>query len=257
MLHRIHLRNLSIFALPLAAACGTELSEDDADDIASSVAALTAEAGGETEGFSDLAQLTRGVRPAGMNGRSGRFSGRRGELEYLYSAQCQDETGAAQAECNADSDRAEISVSWSGAWSNPRHTANMSRAAEWVLEDIQSGTAQLTGTGTVAFDHEFAALRRQATRSYHLEASGVYDVQVDVETRRPVGGTIVYTVHAERHRDTQGRDVEATRDATVEVTFGADGVATIQIDGAYEYEVTLADGTVRQGSGSKSRTITR
>ncbi len=90
---------------------------------------------------------------------------------------------------------------------------------------------------------------RDITRTLHLSYDAEYDgVQIDTETRQAVGGSIRYAVEGERF--VQGgsaeKDIEFSVDA--EVTFQADGTATLVLDGSHSYTIHVATGLIVSAS---------
>lgn len=238
---------LSLVTLVLAAACNSGPTDEDYDDVAASVGALTAnDSGGDVGSMDDAVVAAQGDSPDGLTASgSGGFSGARGGLEYEYALTCSDEAGTVLDVCDDTTDTAHLTVSWSGELDLPRYQASIAREGDWTLSGLQSDTVQLDGTGSFDVDSSFTALYRDVTRTLRLAYDAEYQaVQFSKATRRPVGGTATFGVHVERTRSRGARDVEAEFDIDAVLTFAADGTAHLELDGERSYVVDVEDGSV-------------
>ncbi|HWN71779.1 MAG TPA: hypothetical protein VNM90_29275 [Haliangium sp.] len=248
------LLSASLISFTLAAgACAqqSELSNEDYDDVAMGVGTLVATpgGGGEAGAMSDATTVASEGQAGLIDGSGAIEIVVRAGLSYEYRADCFDAAGAEQDACGEATDRADVSVSWTGELDTARYDATVMRVGEWSISGLQSATATLTGSGSFEVDSEFQAMYRDVTRSLHLSYDAEYDsVQIDTETRQAVGGTIHYAVRGERfvQRGSAEKDVELSVDA--EVTFHADGTATLVLDGSRSYSIDIATGTVVSAS---------
>lgn len=222
------------------------MSDEDYDDVATATAQLIADDGGEVDGMTDAVDTSTGQTPPGLTRASaGQWTGQRGDLSYSYELTCEDAAGQAQTECGPTTDRARLVVAWGGEVETDRRYASLDRTGAWTLSDLTEDIVSLNGTGRFAVDSEFEALSRPVMRSLSFDYSANYaNVQYDRRIRRPVGGSIAYTVSAERTATRRFSEVESSFEAEVDVTFLPDDVARIEIDGERTYLVTLDDGTV-------------
>jgi hypothetical protein len=231
----------------LAVACSSGPSDEDYDDVAASVGALTAnDSGGEVGSMDDSVVAAEGGSPDGLTASgSGSYQGTRLGLEYQYDLTCLDASGQTLASCGENTDTAHVTVAWSGDLTLPRYSASISRAGDWTLAGLQSDVAQFDGHGTFTVDSSFQAIYRDVTRTFHLDYDAQYDaVRYRMASRAFEGGQITYQVHAERTRSGSRRDAEATFDIEAVITFASDGTATLTLDGDRTYQVDLASGAV-------------
>jgi hypothetical protein len=239
--------SLPICSVILLTACGAQPTNEDYDDIATSVGALvSADAGGEGEAASDAVMIATGELPAGLtNSGSGTISGRRGSLDYSFELTCTDASAQTMDACSDLTDEARLVLHWEGEIDTARWNATFLRDGDWTLRDIQSGTATLDGNGKLDVDAEFAAIYRPVTKSFRLDYDATYEgVKIRVSDRALVGGRAVYEIHAERTVERRGRTGDGTLDVLAEVTFNEDETATVVLDGVRTYRAELATGTV-------------
>lgn len=236
------------FAVFGVAACGDQPTAEDYDDIATSVGAVLADdSGSEVEAAADAVDAAQGALPSGMTRQAGgHLVGRRGDLEYDYAITCEDAAGQTRAQCEAGvTDRARIEIAWVGQVQTARRTATLERAGDWALTGLTSEVATLDGTGRFDVSSEFAALRRPVTRTFTFDYDATYTgVRIRMQDRLPIGGAALYRIHAERTASRRFSDVERVFDVTADVQFGADGHATVVLDGLRTYDVDLATGAV-------------
>lgn len=132
-------------------------------------------------------------------------------------------------------------VERSGQLELPRFSGSVEREGAWTVIGLQGDTARLEGAGSFHLD---AVVRPVSgpERSYELDYSAEYDgVLIRVDDRLIVGGTASYEVSAERMI---GEDVEARFSMEAEVSFAADGSATLVLDGTHSHRVDTRTGVV-------------
>ena len=236
-------------ALATVVACGSEAppTAEEYDDVATSIAAAVADgSAGEMEAVEDSLDAAQGEVPPGLTREGqGAVVGRRGGLDYDFSVACLDAGGASQEMCDATTDQAELALRWRGEVDTARYDATVVRTADWRLTGLQSDFAELNGAGTFAHRSEFIALFRSEMRTYRFDYDAAYDaVQIRTSDGRPVGGTVRYSVQAERTASSQFREVERTFNVTAEVIFRDDLSALVEIDGQRTYQVDVTTGDV-------------
>ena len=246
--HRIFVSSIGSALLMLAACGAEEPSAQDYDDLATSVGALVAEGpGSEMEAVEDTMDVAEGGVPGELTRSAlGSVLGRRGSLDYNFEVTCRDAAGATLEACDATTDQADLVLSWNGEVDSTRYDASVTRIGNWQWTGLQSDLAELNGTGTYDATSEFIALFRNETRFYRLDADAVYEaVMVRTSDRRPVGGTIRYTIHAERTDSRGSESIEGEFDVTAVVTFQGDASARVEFDGGRTYAIDLSSGEIQ------------
>ncbi len=235
----------------LTAACTsttTHATSNDYDDVAQALsgAVATTDHGGEAGSFYDAAQISVGTPPLGLAiDASGKFAGKHANLSYAYKTTCADASGASLPACGLTTDSSTVEVTWSGNLMTPNLTASIDHQASLRLTGLHSGTVTVSGDGNFEVDSHFSSAWRQIERTYHLGYSARYDaVQLHGLPLLAVGGTIHYTVDAERKTSSDAKKTEAAFriDATIE--FAGDGSAKITLDDTHHYTVDMASGAV-------------
>jgi len=112
--------------------------------------------------------------------------------------------------------------------------------------------ATIEGAWADTLDSRFTALQAAVTRTFYARvltvANGV-TVQKSWVQGYPNGGTIVWTIHAERTRDGNRADVEKTLDAVVTLTFNGTRYPGVTVNGTWSYTLDLDTGLIaRSGS---------
>lgn len=228
-------------SMPLAlVACGSdEPTEEDYDDVATAVAPLVVGDNGDTASMDDAFSASTGDLAPGLT-RSGEGSvrGTRGGVSYSYDVSCLDAAGNVQASCSSETDTASVSVAWDGGFNTLRYDTSVSRTGSWTLTGITGATAVLDGEGTFEVDSEFQSLDGNRMRTYKLSYAAEYEgVLIDTATRQAAGGRAFFEIAADRTASNRFRDVEASFDIEADLTFNADGSATLILDGERTYEL--------------------
>jgi hypothetical protein len=126
-------------------------------------------------------------------------------------------------------------------------TAQVERTGDWKLTRLQSGTAELSGDGTFDVSLELKSIFRDATRSYALKYSANYDqLQLSAALPNVRGGSIAYSVDAERMAAGTLRDGDAKFHIDATLAFAADGGASLSLDGKYHYAIDTTTGDVQK-----------
>jgi hypothetical protein len=217
----------------------------DYDDVAQSLGALVAtpSGGGEVGSFFEAESLARGVTPTGLTlDGQGSYSGVNGGLTYTYSVSCTDASGNTLPQCGPTTNDAVVSVSWSGTATTSDFSATVSRSGKWTLSGIQSGTATFGGSGSFTYSAQFTSVEASANLSFMATAS-YQNVTFDETSPRVTGGTIDYTVDASASASDGSASDSGSFTIDAVVTFGAEGSASLTLDGSQTYTVS-ATGTV-------------
>ncbi len=246
----MHRLGTAILLTASVVACGDGATEADYDDVAAATAALIADDGGEIEGMEDVTDIAIGRPPLryALN-NAGVYTGVRSGIgfsfDYSFELTCSDANGEVQEVCDENTEQANAVLSWSGELDTARRYANLERSGNWTLSSLTSSVVEFNGTGTFSQDSEFEALDRPVSRTYMFDYSAQYNnVEFDRTMRRPVGGTIQYRVDAARTESRRFRDIDASFQVEVNVTFQPDGTAELVLDGDRRYVVTLSNGEV-------------
>lgn len=241
--------NCILAAAWLAGCSGKDqATEADYDDVAQALTAVvtTDNGGGEVGAMSDSVDIALGAGDLSITASAaGKFKSSHLGLEYDYAISCKDSAGAQLDKCNRDTDSAEVKVDWSGDLGLPHLTASVDRSGSWQLAKVQSGNAVLNGDSDFNLDAKLESLFRDATRSYHVGYNAKYsDVALDLAARKIKGGTVQYEIAAERKATGTRRDSEAEFEMKGELTFAADGTATLTLDKNFRYTIDTATGVM-------------
>lgn len=232
------------------AACGSAPTEEEYDDVATSMSGILADgAASETEAVDDAATAAQGQLPAAMTrAGQGNLQGRRGTVDYNFTLTCSDAAGAVLQACEG-ADSAHLVLDWSGQVETARRSATLERHGDWTLTGLTTAEATLNGTGSLHVEGTFQALARAEMRSYVFDYQAEYqDVLVNRAERRIVGGNATYTISADRTAQGALRNKERHFDVVAEVTFLGDGQAQVVLDGERSYTVDLKNGAVSKNA---------
>ena len=218
------------------------------DDVAQALTAVitTDNGGGEVGAMSDSVNIAIGAGDLSIQASAaGHFKSSHLGLDYDYAISCKDEAGTALAKCSRDTDSADVTVKWSGDLGLPHLTASVDRNGDWQLSKLQSGTAVLSGDSDFDLDVKLESLFRDVTRSYHVGYSAKYtNVALDLAKKKIQGGTVHYSIDAERKATGPRRESEAEFTMDGELTFAADGTATLTLDKNFKYTLDTATGVM-------------
>ena len=239
-----------ILAAASLAGCSSQdqATEADYDDVAQALTAVvtTDNGGGEVGAMSDSVSIALGAGDLSIQASAaGRFKSSHLGLEYDYAISCKDAAGAALQQCTRDTDTADVKVEWSGDLGLPHLTASVDRNGSWQLAKIQSGSARLNGDSDFDLDVKLESLFRDVTRSYHVGYNAKYsDIVLDLAARRIQSGSVRYSIDAERKATGPRRESEAEFNMDGELTFAADGTATLTLDRNFKYKLDTATGVM-------------
>jgi hypothetical protein len=237
----------SVLALAMTG-CGEKSdqpTQQDYNDVASSVGALVAGGGGELASIEDSVGTATGEIPFGFTSNgSGQIEGERGGLRFLYEVSCTDADGVTMAACDSTTDSASLLVEWSGNYEGDFWQFEISRTGEWSVTGLQSDVAVFSGEGTFDVSSASQSLDGQRSRSFELSYAGSYDIHWDIAAQRVIEGSIAYDVHAERHADGPAAEADAVFDIDAEITFDGTGAARLVLDGSHSYDLDLTTGVV-------------
>lgn len=237
----------SVLALAVTG-CGQksdEPTQQDYNDVASSVGAMVAGGGGELASIEDSVGTATGEIPFGFSSNgSGQIEGERGGLSFLYEVACTDADGVTMAACDSTTDSASLLVEWGGSYAGDFWQFEISRTGEWSVTGLQSDVAVFSGEGTFDVSSASQSLDGQRSRSFELSYAGSYDISWDIAEQRVIEGAITYDVHAERHADGPAAEADAVFDIDAEITFDGTGTARLVLDGSQSYDLNLTTGAV-------------
>lgn len=219
-------------------------TQQDLDETAQVVGALmAADKGG------DMATIRSGVISADANGAGGfaidaqgLFRGQHLGISYDVEVDCYDPSGSPLSCGAGQTASADLVASWSGALHVGGLDIESALSGDWVLDTIDQSTAVIDGDASAVLD--LSLTQGKSTRSLHLALSASYRaVEFAMDSHRPVGGRVVYTLDLERRAsDAQGTRV-AKLAADAVVTLKDDGTATLELSGS-RYTVHLDSGVV-------------
>jgi hypothetical protein len=245
-------RNIMLVPLLWAFACGgssssNAVTQDEYDDVAQAVGSTAAPGGGggEVGSMSDSAALAAGNMPAGFAVNvSGHVTGTHLGLSFDYQLTCSNLTGQLLTVCDPTTDRAEVSLAWSGMLDSTNVQASIERTGDWTLTGLQSGTPTFNGQGTFTFDIAVQSIFRTASATYHLDYAADYNAIGINAQHQPVSGTITYSIAAEHMVTSGGSTSTRTFDLDAVVTFHSNGTATIVLDATHSYNLNVSTGAV-------------
>ncbi|MEO1230153.1 MAG: hypothetical protein AAFZ18_14720 [Myxococcota bacterium] len=242
-----------LLAFGLAAAsfsaCAQEPSDEDYNDIASAIGALTADgSGAETDMLEDVADLASGVASGLTESAGGMWTGTRGGVRFAYAVECRDSEGAVLVRCEG-ARSASVRSEVEGNVTTARRDGSFRTTRDWDLTGIGTGKVTFNAEGTLSSQAQFMALIRPEMRSWMLEASVEHvDVVWDASVDQIASGTILWEISAERERTTRNRSVETSLRASGELIFLGNRAAQLTLDGTRVYSVDLIGGTVTSDS---------
>ena len=225
-----------------------QLSAAEYDEVAQSLggAVVMSSGGGELGAVSDSVAIALGDVPLGFRvSGSGQIEGQHGGLEYRYQVTCRDAAGQELPACNDTTDRAGVTVAWSGQLELPRFRIASERNGAWTLSELQSETAAFAGTSDFHVNVATEPHQGPALRTYDLSYTAEYEgIEVDVAAGRITAGRAHLAVAAERTQTGNGQDQELTFEVDAVLTFDGDNTATLVIDGTHTFEIDLNSGRV-------------
>lgn len=231
--------------------CEQQPTDEEYNDVAVAVGALVANnSGGEVGSMSDCAALAQGQTPEGLTIETGgAVVGLRTGLEYAYGVTCLDSSGATQELCDATTDSAQLTVSWTGeldlsALGAVGYTYTIDRQGDWTLSGLQTGETELNGQGSFDVVSRYAALLGMVSEEFNLSYSASYNAVLIDDLGVLRGGQIVYDVQVHAESGTWISSSETDLSMQAVVTFDADGQATLEMDGHRGYDLDLLTGSV-------------
>jgi hypothetical protein len=230
------MRPLPYGILALVSACAAEPSrqptQEDYENVARSLGAATAHAGGEIAAMRQAIALVRDHDVLGFTRTGdGRFVGQMSGLDYQYAIACADAGGARNAPCGRAPSGATVDATWSGTTELPQISLDVVHDARWQLTRMAGPIAHVDGTGHLDYmTRSFGAFQRYAyDATYHVVVNDV----------RAIGGEIRFAITGD-HTGAQDRSFEMT----AEVAFAPDDTASLVLDGTRRYQIMLATGEV-------------
>jgi hypothetical protein len=240
--------------LVAATACGGssstsdhQVTREEYDDVAQHVGSttVTASGGGEVGSMTDAVKLSIGQMPAGLSlDIHGHINGNRLGLTYDYAVACSDAQGNKQLQCGDQTDRADVTIAWSGELVIPNLSTMIDRHGAWQLTGLTTGQAHLNGDGNFTFDSDVKSIFHPGESKYHLSYDATYEDVVIDKSNGPLSGSIHYTIAANHSETTGQSQSQASFDVDAELTFTGNGKATLVLDGDQKYTVDLSTGAV-------------
>jgi hypothetical protein len=227
---------------------GTGMSQQNADDFAvQAVAALDVVAGDVEMAFTTTPPTTssESIRPGPVRALWDTTFTKNG-LSYTASRTLYDDTDAELPTWSASVARVHWTSTANGTLIGLQDTASVTHQAVLDVRGVQDGqdTLKFDGGCIDTLQNRFRSMDGTRTR-YFLWASLVDIASVRFlkstiqSDGRPIGGTVTFTVSADRLRSNDRADVEAHIDATVVIVFNDDGTADITVDATHSYRWNL------------------
>jgi len=202
-------------------------SQGEYDDLALSIGSTVAmpNGGGELGALGDVVAIAHGALPAGfVKGDDGVISGTHTGIDYSYRVTCDG------AQCDAE-------VAWNGSLQLPTTGMSFDRSGPWQLT-LGSDGATANGSAKLTYESTITNIDRGYTNTYALTYDGTYDGV------SPTTGALHYAIGVERHQTATNTKEVTHYDVDADLAMNGDGTATMTLDGAHVYEVTLATASV-------------
>ena len=222
--------------------------QQDYNDVAASIAAnLSA---GDLPSMVDAVNMAYGRMPAGytitqktdsLGTTFDLVAGARGGVTVQYKLYCRDGADAPTT-CNGAENHAHVKPVYAGSITGSAMTIDsIQRAAAWIVKDVTLPAARLGGSGTDAFSSHLA------TGDYQLMAMDTLKNALFDPTApsTPTAGTLDLTINIQRTRTT-ATPPDRSFAVTAHVQFTGPDAATLTLDGAQNYMLTVSSGAVTQ-----------
>ncbi|MFO0750147.1 MAG: hypothetical protein U1F43_31425 [Myxococcota bacterium] len=219
------------------------MTAEDYDQVATTMGALVAdESRGEPNAFGGAVELAHGIVPASFQISGNVVIGNLLGLDYNFSVACRD-ASSAEVACGDQATSATVAVSWSGSWTSTHADASSDFDGHWSLTGLDQDLVTLDGSAdasaSIAAHHEGSA-----DTTWDLDYTATYDhVGIDADSRRAVSGSVSYALEIERGYPAQSGTVQRHFSVDGEVSFQADGTATLVLDNDQVYRMKR-DGSV-------------
>lgn len=152
-------------------------------------------------------------------------------------------------------DPAAVRLRWTsrayGTYEGLRDTASVGHEAELDIRGLEAAEDTLTFDGVCrdTLENRFRSLDGLRTRYFYWVSSATARKVDRLKNAGPVdgwplGGTMTFTVSADRLRSNARADVEAHFDATVVVTFNGTSTPDLVVDGTWHYRWNMLTGAV-------------
>jgi hypothetical protein len=231
------------------------------DDTAQAIATTTATSGsgasgsggGDVASMADTVSLSLGVVPQGISLMGdGHFQGSRLGVNYDYSLTCKSLAGVVGV-CGPTTDQATVNVAWSGDLTTASLDASVDRTGSWTITGLQTANATFTGDSHFTFNATVRSVFRPgATATYSFKADASYDaVKISTQDRKVIDGSASFDMNAKSMvTGTGSNDSSASFDVHAELTFHADHMASLVLDGSEHYTINLDTGVVIRASAN-------
>jgi len=238
-------------ASPSSAPSATPASRQEYDDTAQAVSSTTVPGGngGDVGAMADALALASGAKVPGLALQSdGRFHGQRLGVDSTFMVSCKDSAGTVLAQCDATTNEATVTLSWSGNFHTSLLDATVMRDGMWTITGLQTATATFSGDSSFSSDSTLKSVFRPGTTvTYMFDTMATYTaIQIDTKKREIIGGSASFDVsgHHTATGSGTGDPVDAGFAIHAEITFHADHTADLVLDGAQHYTINLMSGTI-------------
>lgn len=241
----VHVSALALSLGALTACSSSRATEEDYDDVAASMGALSSEGGAEHRAMSDGVILLRGDVPRGLvRSASGAYEGVLGNLAYSFELTCVDRDGDELLVCSESTDSGELTVSYSGELNVGTFSGSVEREGEWQVRDVTGEVARFDGDGHYEVLAEWRTLNG-TVRSFQLACDAEYDaIAFRTSDRTVVSGEAHFAIEARRMTSRGANTTEAEVVIDAVLRFYGDGDATLVLDGDHTYSVNVETGAV-------------
>jgi len=247
----LHTTRLTTFAgmlaFTIASGCDSgggapTATNDDYDEVATTMGALVNDRQhGEVASMTEATIIAQGSLPTSFTFDGDIAAGVRLGLAVEYTMTCKDDADRVVS-CDESASSASVKASLAGDWSSPRLDASSDFKGDWTFEQLGEPVVIMNGKADSKID---VTVRTDTTTSrwkfaYKVEYD---DVGLDSDTRMAVSGTARYDIKTERKVDSAEVDTQDKLSLKGDLTFNADGTATLVLDSKHKYKVKT-DGTV-------------
>lgn len=214
------------------------MTAGDYDEVATTMGALVADENrGEPNAYGGAVLLARGVVPTDFQISGGIAIGELLGFDYSFTVACRDGAGS-EVTCGDDAAAsAHIVVAWAGDWNSGDVVASSDFDGDWSLSGLDQDLIVLDGSA----DASASLTRTTGTggeRSWRVDYRATYnDVAIDADSRKAVSGSVSYDVQIDRSYSARTDDVERHFSVDADVSFQADGTATLVLDGDQVYRM--------------------
>jgi hypothetical protein len=167
------------------------------------------------------------------------LDGSRAGLTVEYKLYCRDAADATIA-CAGAEDHAHVKPTYTGSVTAANASIDsIQRTASWIVRDIGQPSARLGGSGMDTFASHLSTGDYQLTVTDTLK-DGLFDPTAPAS---PTAGTFELTINVERSRSSS-TPADRSFAVTAHILFTGSDAATLTLDGAQNYALTVSSGAV-------------